>query len=406
MSKLAVHGGKPVFERPLDYREIWPPVEEATAKKLEQLYYSRRWTAFDDTEKDFAQAFAEHHGARYGIFMVNGTVTLQCALAACGIGSGDEVLVAPVTWCSTALAVRHVGALPVFVDIKPDTLCMDPMSAEAAITPRTKAIIPVHAYGSMADMDVLMQIAARHGLRVIEDCAHMHGGFWDGKGVGSLGDVGSFSFQNSKTMSSGEGGICITNDSVLAERIFRMKQIGYGMGELPRNAKQGPPPDLLCYNFRATAFQAAILQDQLTSLERRLETYREAVAYLEQRLQRSTKIRFQRPGRKATRQGYYGWLMVFDDPAYLEIPIEAIRQAILAEGLTLLRAEGPIYRFILFNLDQNAYRIDQPCSVTEMICARSLWLFHAFLGLGMEQTERIANVIEKVMANLDALRTT
>lgn len=404
MSKLAVDGGTPVFERPLDYREIWPPLADSTAKRLQDLYYSRRWTAFDDTERDFAQAFADHHGAKYGIFMVNGTVTLQCALAACGIGAGDEVLVTPVTWCSTALAVRHVGALPVFVDIEPDTLCMDPRSVEAAITNKTRAIIPVHAYGSMANMDALMTIARRHGLRVIEDCAHMHGGFWDGKGVGSIGDVGSFSFQNSKTMSSGEGGICLTNDAGLADRIFRMKQIGYGMGELPRNAKQGPPQNLLCYNFRATAFQAAILQDQLESLEKRLESYRAAVAYLEDRLKRSTKIRFQNPGRKATRQGYYGWMMIFDDPQYRHIPIETLRQAILAEGLTLLRVEGPIYGFILFNLSQDSYRIDRPCAVTEMTCDRALWLFHGFLGLGMEQVQRIAEAIEKVVTHLSDVR--
>jgi len=404
MSTLALLGGQPVFERLLEWQSFWPPVDEPTARRLQDLYHSRRWTAFDQTESAFAQAFAAHHDARYGIFTVNGTVTLQCALAALGVGPGDEVIVPPLTWYATAIAVRHVGACPVFVDIEPDTLCIDPDKIAAAITDRTKAIIPVHAYGSMADMDRIMALARRHGLRVIEDCAHMHGGIWDGKGIGSIGDVGSFSFQNTKTMSSGEGGICITNDSALADRIFRIKQIGYGFGELPRHAKSGPAPDLLCYNFRATAFHPVILQGQLEALDERLERYSKSVRYLEERLGKSTRIRFQARGKKAQRQGYFGWVLNFDDPQYADISVDAIWKALHAEGLPFFKAEGPIYRFILFNVDPKDYRIAQPCSVTERACTRILWLLHAYLGLEERQVEKIADAVEKVMGNLGELR--
>lgn len=240
LPNLALLGGSPVFEQLLESRSFGPPVDEVTGKKLLELYYSRRWTAFDEAEPAFAQAFAAHHDAKYGIFTINWTITLHCALGAYGIGPGDEVIVPPLTWYATAAAVRHVGATPVFVDIEPDTLCIDPKKIEAAITPRTKAIIPVHAYGSMADMDRIMALAKRHDLKVIEDAAHMHGGIWDGKKIGSIGDVGSFSFQQNKTMSSGEGGISITNDRDIAERLFRMKQIGYGMGEVPRAIRNRP----------------------------------------------------------------------------------------------------------------------------------------------------------------------
>jgi dTDP-4-amino-4,6-dideoxygalactose transaminase len=404
MSKLAILGGAPVFNQPLNYRDFWPPRDETTAGKLQELYYSGLWTAFDPAEQTFAQAFAAHHGARHGIFTINGTVTLQCALAACGIGPGDEVIVPPLTWYATAMAVCHVGAIPVFVDIEPGTLCIDPEKIEAAITPRTKAIMPVHAYGSMADMDRIMRLAKRHGFRVIEDCAHMHGGRWDGQGIGSIGDVGSFSFQHTKTMSSGEGGICITNDDALAERLFRIKQIGYAPGDLPRQAKSGPPPGLLCYNFRATAFHPLILHEQLKSLDTRLERYRKAVSYLEQRLGRSTRIRFQKPGRKAERQGCFGWVLLFDDPAYADIPIEAIQKAILAEGLPFFRAEGPIYRFVLFNVAPGNYRVDQPCAITEQVCSRALWLLHAYLGLDESQIVLMADVMEKVVGHMDDLR--
>ena len=185
MSELALLGGKPVFEQSLDWRTFWPPVTESTAKALLELYYSREWTAFDGAETAFAAAFAAHHGAKHGIFTVNGTVTLHIALAALGVGPGDEVIVSPLTWYSTAMAVRHVGAIPVFVDIERDTLCIDPNKIEAAITGRTKAIIPVHAYGSMADMDRIMRIARQHDLKVVEDCAHMHGGLWNDEGIGN-----------------------------------------------------------------------------------------------------------------------------------------------------------------------------------------------------------------------------
>jgi dTDP-4-amino-4,6-dideoxygalactose transaminase len=405
MSKLALLGGQAIFEQPLEFRSFWPPVDELTAQKLQQLYYSRKWTAFDEAEPVFAKAFAAYHGAQHGVFTINGTITLQCALGACGIGSGDEVIVSPLTWYATAIAVRHVGARPVFVDIEPDTLCIDPDKIAAAINERTKAVIPVHAYGSMADMDRIMSIAKCNGLRVIEDCAHMHGGIWNGKGIGSIGDVGSFSFQYTKTMSSGEGGICITNNAEIADRIFRIKQIGYGAGELPRQAKSGPPRGLLCYNFRATAFHTVVLEEQLKSLDSRLERYRKAVSYLEGRLNKTTKIRFQKPGKKAQRQGYFGWVMIFDDPAYSDIPVSVIQKAIEAEGLSLLAAEGPIYRHILFNVENEGYRIDQPCSVTEHACLRMLWLLHAYLGLTEDQIEKIADAIEKVMTNANELRT-
>src|SRR3984957_11709791 len=181
MSKLALLGGEPVLPQSLDWRAFWPPADESTAKKLEELFYSRKWTAFDEMEGVFSQAFASYHGCRHGIFMVNGTVTLQCALGAYGIGPGDEVIVPALTWYATAMAAHYLGARAVFVDIDPKTLCIDPEKIEEAITDRTKAIIPVHLYGSIADMDRIMAIAKEHDLKVIEDCAQMHGGIWDGK---------------------------------------------------------------------------------------------------------------------------------------------------------------------------------------------------------------------------------
>jgi len=402
MKKLALFGGEPTIAPPLVAE--WPPVDEGTAKKLLDLYYSRRWTAFDDTEKAFAAAFAAHHDTGFGIFTINGTVTLQCALGAYDIGPGDEVIVPALTWYATAMAVRFVGATPVFVDIDPNTLCIDPEQIEAAITDRTRAVIPVHLYGSMADMDRIMEIARRHGLRVIEDCAHMHGGVWAGRHVGSIGDAGSFSFQHSKTMGCADAGICITNDAAAADRMFRMKQIGYAPGEGSRNVRTGPPPGLQCHNFRATAFPAVILQDQLPTLDSRLDQYGRATRYLEDRLRQTTKIRFQAPGRRATRQGYFGWVMLFDDPEYADIPLPIIRDALVAEGVDVIKTWGAVFRFVLWNLSPDEYRIHEDCRVTDAVGGRLLWMLHAYLMLEMRDIERIAEAIEKVMGNVGDLR--
>ncbi len=266
--QLALLGGTPVNEVPM-VAPAWPQVSEETGERLKALYLSRQWSFNSPAEQAFARDFAAAHDAPHGIFMANGTVTLECALAALNIQPGDEVIIPALTWLATAMAVHYRGAVPVFVDVEPTTLCLDPANIEMAITPRTRAIIPVHLYASMADMDAILAIARKHDLRVIEDCAHMHGGQWAGRGVGSLGDIGSFSFQQSKTMASGEGGICLTRDPVLDERLFRLKHIGYLPGNAQGKPSDPPAADLLCHNYRATGFQAVILQDQLEELPAR-----------------------------------------------------------------------------------------------------------------------------------------
>lgn len=405
MSELALLGGKPVFDPPFDAGSIWPPVNDATAQRLQELYYSKQWSAFSGVERDFAQSFAEYHGAKYGIFTINGTVTMEVALGAYGIGPGDEVIVPPLTWFATAAAVRYVGACPVFVDIDPETLCIDPEKITAAITERTKAIIPVHAYGAITDMDRVMEIAKRHKLKVIEDAAHVHGGVWGGRKVGGIGDVGSFSFQYGKIMSCGEGGICITSDKDIAERMFRATHFGYGFDDKPRQAKVGPPPGLVCHNYRATAFQAGILEGQLETLDGLIERYACNVRYLEERLKQSTKIRFQKPGAKTEKTGRFGWPMIFDNPEYVDIPITIIQAALEREGALSLQVEGPMYTFKLFNYPPEEYRIPYPCKVTELVGARGLFLAHVYLGVDRPDIEKVADAIEKVALNADALRS-
>ena len=278
MAKLAINNGTKLLDT--TPRNLpWPPRNEETAEKLKELYMSGQWSFNSPMEQEFENNFDAYHGAKYGIFMANGTTTLECSLAALGVGPGDEVIVPALTWMATALAASYVGAVPVIVDVEPDTLCMDPVQVRKALTPRTKAIIPVHVYGSMANLDELLAVGEEYNLPVVEDCAHMHGGFWRGRGVGSWGKVGSFSFQQSKTLASGEGGICITNDPELAEKIYLLKHIGYARG-LKQGQGVKAPDNLLCHNYRGTAFQALILNEQLKTLDERMKIYESNVKYL------------------------------------------------------------------------------------------------------------------------------
>lgn len=384
----------------------WPPRNTETENRLKELYWSGSWSFNSSAEQSFEQNFAAYHGAKYGIFMVNGTVTLECALTALGVGPGDEVIVPALTWMATALAASYVGAVPVIVDVEPDTLCMDPQKMEAAITPRTKAIIPVHVYGSTADLERILKIADARGIPVLEDCAHMQGGFWNGRGAGSWGKIGSFSFQQSKTMSSGEGGICITSDPELADKLYRLKHIGYSRG-IPQGQAQKAPAGMLCHNYRSTAFQAVILQQQLEHLEERIRTYNENAALLTERLKDIPGIRIQAPGRLARPQGYYSFHIIFDGGEFKNIPRWLISKVCYDEGINIGNGtHGPVYAHNLFNLnrEKGEFRIpDGKCRVCEKTCSHTLGFSHQVLE-HRENMELISEVIHKVAANMDELR--
>ena len=407
MANLAILGGEKLVKE--DYLSLfpeWPPRDEETAEILKKVYMEGNWSFNSPAEQEFEKAFAEYHGAKYGIFMVNGTTTLECALAALGIKPGDEVIVPALTWMATALAASYLGAIPVIVDIEPTTLCMDPEKMRAAITPKTKAIIPVHVYGSTADMEKILEIADAHGIPVIEDCAHMHGGFWNGRGVGSWGKIGSFSFQQSKTMSSGEGGICITNDPELAEKLFLLKHIGYSRG-IPQGQAQKAPEGLLCHNYRATAFQAVILSQQLKNLKNLIGSYDSNAAFLRDFIKDIPGVRMQSPGRLSAPQGYYSFHLIFDGEPFKDIPKAIINEACNAEGFPIGNGtHGPVYKAALFNLnlEKGEYRIpDGRCSVCEDLFTRNLGSAHSVLTR-RTTVEKLSAVLLKIYENIDELK--
>src|ERR1700704_4947646 len=210
MSELALLGGKKSKTKPFP---TWPYFDDAERRGLNEVLESRVWWRTPGTKTlEFEGAFARFHGARHGLAVTNGTAALEVAMAALRLQPGDEVIVPDFTFVATASAVLFANALPVLVDVLPDTYCPNPELTEAAITPHTKAIIAVHMGGLPADLDALKDLADRKGIALVEDCAHAHASEWRGKRVGTIGIGGTFSFQASKLMTAGEGGIVISND--------------------------------------------------------------------------------------------------------------------------------------------------------------------------------------------------
>ena len=400
MSKLAIDGGTPVFAAKANV-PAWPPADEETAELLKEIYLSHAWSFYGKHEVAFNEEFAAYTGAASCAMMANGTVTLEVAMQALGIGPGDEVIVPAYTWLATGTAVVVVGATPVVVDIEPDTYCIDPVEVEKAITPKTRAIIPVHLYGSMADMDKIMEIAQKHNLYVIEDCAHTHGSEWAGKHAGTIGNVGSFSFQQSKTIASGEGGACITNDPALGEAMGRISHIGYQYGAVQGQATEPPPMGMISHNYRITEFQAAILRSQLRTLRADTELRARNAETLRKRLNAIPGIRVQSPGRRVSLQGYYQYAMTLDTALLKEgITREQFCAALRAEGVGC----GPggwgdlMFRQRLWSVPEELYRVVSYKTAEKIVKEQLITLSLVWLMLSEEETNKVADAFEKVMA--------
>ena len=281
MANLAILGGKAYGAPDVPYwGHNWPIYDERELKMAEEIVRSCEWGTGGPKQVEFEEKFAEFCGAKYGIFMTNGTHTLKLALEALEIGPGDEVIVPGSTWQATASSVLDVNAIPVLCDVDPNTWCIDPKCIEKLITSRTKAIIPVHLYGRMCDMDAIMALAKKYNLKVIEDCAHQHGSEWKGMKAGTIGNVGSFSLQKSKILQTGEGGLCITNDKDLYDRIYSLKFCGR-----PRTTAEPNLPTMQSGNFRASEFAAGMGICQLERLAEQNAKRLENGFYLEDALQ-------------------------------------------------------------------------------------------------------------------------
>ena len=321
MGKLALNGGEPVVKGTLG--KPWPIFDQKEEKALLEILHSGQWNRRDKVD-EVGEAFAAYQDAKHGIPLANGTVALQCALKAVGVNAGDEVIVPALTFVATATSVVLVNAVPVIVDIDPLTYNISTEAIEAAITPKTRAIIPVHNGGYPADMDAIMEIADRHDLSVIEDCAHAHGSQWRGKGVGSIGHLGTFSFQIGKTLTCGEGGMVLTNDETLAENAARFANL----------------------NMRMTNLQAALLLSQLERFDTQVEIRERNTAHLVAGMKAIKGIDPIPRDNRVTRWCFYYWDFRYSPDQFDGVPRNRFLEGLQAEGVPCgVGAHGqPIYR--------------------------------------------------------------
>lgn len=343
---LALFGGPKAVTAPNPDR--WPVLGEEETALVNQLMLAGEIsiTTGVGVIKDAEQAFAEICGAKYALMQCNGTSTLQSGLFGVGVGYGDEVIVPTYTWPSCPNVVLTCNAIPVFCDIDPVSFTIDPADIERKITPRTKAIMPVHLWGRPADMDPIMAIARRHGLKVVEDCSHAHGATYQGRPVGTIGDVGCFSMQASKALPGGEAGIVVTNDPVIFDRMLTYSHYG---GRIERDSVTGKYAKFaytgLGPKFRVHPLAAAIAVVQSRKLPQVLAMRHENLNYLSAGLGKIPGLLAPCDEEGYNRGGWYGYRLLFDPAKFGGVSKQRFMDALLAEGV---QVEHERYRLLHF----------------------------------------------------------
>lgn len=397
-SQLAVNGGAPVRTAPFTSWPIWDEREE---QALMRALRSGQWGIGGAETEALEAELSAVVGVRHSLTVTTGTSALVAALRACGIGYGDEVIVPPYTFVATATACLLAGALPVFADIDPLTYTLDPAAVEACITPRTRAIIPVHIGGYPADMDRLLEVGRRHGLRVIEDAAQAIGARWRDRSVGSIGDMGTFSFQSSKNINSGEGGAITTNDPELHQAAWSYKNCGRTPGGLWYQH------DVLGDNLRLSQFQAAILRAQLTRLEEQSELRQANGRYLCAGLRAIGGIEPQPDDPRVTRHGFHLIIARYSAEAFGGWGRARFIEALRAEGIPCAQGYVPIYETEGVRRGSAELRkatgipqTDPACPVAARVCAEeSVWIAGQSALLGTRQDmDDILAAVEKIRA--------
>ena len=346
MPKLAIQGGSSAKSKPFP---DWPIYDDLERDALNEVLESRAWWRTEGTKTlEFEQRFAAYHQAKHGIAVTNGTHAIEVALAAAGIGPGDEVIVPNATFVATASAVLFAGALPVPVDVSADSYCIDPELAEAAINENTKAIIAVHLGGRPADMDQLTAVAQKYDIALLEDAAHAHGSEWRGRKVGAFGIGGTFSFQASKTITAGEGGMIISND----DDFERLARSTHDCGRMP--GEWFYSHYIYGSNYRLSEWQGAVLLAQLTRLDEQTARRNANGRLLDRMLGEIAGITPQSHDARVTRNGHYAYIFHIDTRAFADISNQQFVDALEAEGIPTQAPYPPIHKLDVFT--SGAYR--------------------------------------------------
>lgn len=337
----AILGGTPV--RAGKSWPRWPQWDETERDLLRQALESGAWSSSEGEQADrWAAEFAGFQGARHGLPLTNGTHTLEAALIACEVGEGDQVIVPALTFVATATAVLAVNAQPVLVDIDADSLCIDAAAADAAITERTRAIIVVHVAGSACDMDALVQLCERRGVSLIEDCAHAHGTRWRGRGAGSFGSFGSFSFEAHKLMTAGEGGALITSDEALRARAWSYANCGRAEGgHWYHHPTYGT-------NLRMTEWQGALLRAQLMRYPQQHRIREERASLLDAELRAVPGVRPQGGDPRMDSRARYSYVLHYAAHEFAGLSLRGFARALAAEGVVADRSYPSLHTLELF----------------------------------------------------------
>ncbi len=407
MAELALFGGSKTKQKPFP---LWPQYDDNERRALGEVLESRVWWRTPGTKTmEFEKAFAEYHGARHGIAVTNGTAALEVTMAALDIGPGDEVIVPDFTFIATASAVLFANALPVLVDVDPETYCLDPELTEAAITPRTKAIIAVHMGGHPADLDRLASLAQKKGIHLIEDSAHAHGSEWRGKKIGTFGKAGTFSFQSSKLMTAGEGGIVISNDDAFERQARSVHDCGRMPGEWFYSHF------IYGSNYRLSEWQGAILKVQLDRLEEQTLHRHRNGRLLDKLFAAIPGITPQKCDPRCTRNGQYAYIFHVDAKQFAGISTENFIAALNAEGIPTQASYPPVHELDCFRSGE--YRkclsggpatekhefLQQRFPNTQRAAWETVWI-PQFALLGDEQDmHEIAEAIRKIQSHAPAI---
>lgn len=408
MARLALKGGKPVRNRPFPK---WPIFDKRELEALKRVLESRVWGIGGKCIKQFEESFAVYQHAKYGVTVASGTTAIEISLRACDVGCGDEVITTPFTFMATATSILYVNAIPVFVDIEPDTFNIDPEKIEGAITGKTKAILPVHIGGRPANMSEIMKIAEKHGLHVIEDACQAWGSEWMGRRVGSFGDFGCFSFQSTKNITSGEGGIIITDDDELYVKAWSL----HNCGRLPERAWYAHY--LPGTNYRMTEFQAAILLVQLKRFDNHTRKRAKNAEYLNSKLSKIDGLKPLKTDDRITRHAWHLYMFRYDPEAFGGLSKADFANAMRAEGIPVsVGYSKPVYKepyldyFKKCPLSCPSYGRVMDYSklkltVAEKACYREgLWLPQNVLLGSKKDMDDIIAAFEKIKSNVDELK--
>ncbi|PWJ59544.1 dTDP-4-amino-4,6-dideoxygalactose transaminase [Dyadobacter jejuensis] len=403
-TKLAFYGGTKEVQAPFN----WPVFDQREVDAVAEVVRSGQWGNPDcgDLVARCEAEFAAYCGTQYAVSCVNGSVSLRLALIACGVKPGDEVIVPPYTFIATASTVIECNCVPIFVDIDPETYNLDPTRIEAAITDRTKAIIPVHFGGQACDMDAIMDIAQRHNLRVIEDAAHGHGAEYKGRKLGSIGDAGSFSFQSSKNLTSGEGGMVVTNDKELYLMMRSLRNVGrIEEGQWYEHYNPG------C-NYRITQMQAALLSKQLEKLEEQTQTRNNNGLLLNLLLADINGISPLTRGHGETLHGYHIYIFKYDPIFFGNTPKNQFVEMLAAEGVPCFKGyPEPLYKQPLFqNKNFMCYAIPEEVDYTQVECPEAekacyqdaVWILQSGMLGTSDDIASFAKAIVKIQLALTA----